>query len=63
MLNLAPRTIRKRIAAGLLRSYKDGRAVRIPEEALAEYRERLMEALPRVLTVYRHLGQRRRRMA
>src|SRR5690348_15984043 len=38
VLGIAPRTVRDRIAAGLLRAFKDGRRVLIAEEELARYR-------------------------
>lgn len=45
-LNLAPRTVRKRIADKLLRAYRDGRAVRIAEADLAAYRDGLTGRAP-----------------
>lgn len=41
-LNLAPRTVRKRIAEGKLRAYKDGHLIRVGEGDLAEYKSGLM---------------------
>jgi excisionase family DNA binding protein len=40
-LNIAPRTVRKRIAEQRLRSYRDGRKVLIAERELVEYRRGL----------------------
>jgi excisionase family DNA binding protein len=65
-LNLAPRTVRKRIAEGKLRAYKDGRVVRIAEAELAAYRAALMGpgAMPAMgtgLSVRRHLKPARAR--
>lgn len=64
-LRLAPRTVRKRIAEGKLRAYRDGRAVRITEEAMVEYRHSLMGPAAHFpagtgLSVRRHLGRKAR---
>jgi excisionase family DNA binding protein len=57
-LNIAPRTVRKRIAEGKLQAYRDGRVVRVTEGALAEYKSALMPGVllsMGPLTVRRHL--------
>jgi excisionase family DNA binding protein len=63
-LNLAPRTVRKRIAEGKLRAYRDGRSVRVTEGDLAEYKAALMPgSAPSAgspIPLRRHLVTRRR---
>jgi excisionase family DNA binding protein len=57
-LNLAPRTVIKRIKEGKLRAYKDGRLVRVAESDLVEYMARLRgegQADPASFLVRRHL--------